>query len=139
MIRRRAVLIATGALIALAAPAGAGAAESCEIEPRSACFGIASGSASLSTTQAGAHPDLTLDIAVKRDPLSVLNAAGLRDAYAPTRNLRLEIPPGVIGDPNVLGASQQCTVVELINFEKPGGGCPNASQVGITDVYAHEL
>jgi hypothetical protein len=139
MIRRCVMVLATGALIAIAAPAGARAAEGCETEPRPACFGIASGSASLSTIQAGAHPDVSLDISVKTDPLSTPNVFGLRDAYAPTRDLRIEAPPGLMGDPNALGASQQCTVVELVNFEKPGGGCPNASQIGISDVFAYEL
>ena len=127
MISRTAVLIAslTVVLALLGASAGAAAAEpDCETEPRAACFGIESVKASLSTTQAGAHPDLSLDVAIKQDPTSPTNAFGLHNTYAATRDIRFDIPPGLIGDPNALGAVQQCSAQQLISFQEPGGGCP---------------
>ena len=115
------------------------AAENCEAEPGPACFGIESIGASLSTTQAGAHPDLTLEVAVEQNPASPTNVFGLHDSYAPTRDIRIETPPGLIGDPNVLGAPQQCTVEELFTWNEAGGGCPNGSQVGLSTITAYEL
>jgi hypothetical protein len=139
---RRAILLAVPALIAVlvAMPDVAGASvENCETEPRPACFGIESVHASLSTTQAGAHPDLSLDVAVKQNPLSPTNVFGLHDSYAATRNIRFNLPPGLVGDPNAIGAVQQCSVEQLVSFKEPGGGCPNGSQIGVADVFAYEL
>jgi hypothetical protein len=111
----------------------------CELVSRAKCFGVQSLEASLSKTQAGDHPDLTFAFEVKQDPESAANVFGLHDAYATTRNVRIELPPGLIGDPNVIGASQQCTVQDLLSFNEPGGGCPNGSQVGTTEILAYEL
>jgi hypothetical protein len=135
MIRRTLLLlVAASAALVLSAPATATAAE-CELEPRTACFAIASVKASLSTTQAGAHPDFTLDVAIEEDPESKANVFGLKDSYATTRNLRFNAPPGLIGDPNVLGAPQQCAVAELVGDLL----CPNGSQIGITTISAYQL
>ncbi|HEY2334974.1 MAG TPA: hypothetical protein VGH58_08210 [Solirubrobacterales bacterium] len=140
MIRRHAALLTIGALVAFAAPAGAGAAEGCEAEPSPSCFGVESVSASLSTTQAGAHPDLTLDISVKRNPLSKPNVFGLKDSYAAARNIRIETPPGLIGDPNIFGVPQQCTAQQLSGaFTEESGGCPNGSQLGVSTIFAYQL
>jgi hypothetical protein len=127
MIRRFGPLLAVALLAcSLAAPAAA-AEPACALEPEAACFGLASVEASLSTTKAGDHPDLTIGIDLKKSSDSGF-------AYAATRSLRFELPPGLIGNPNVLGVPQQCTAAELFSFEEPGGGCPNGSQVGNTDV-----
>ncbi|HEX3324207.1 MAG TPA: hypothetical protein VHR65_03585 [Solirubrobacterales bacterium] len=137
MISRTAVLIASlvAGVALLVAPALATAAEpSCEAEPRPACFGIESVQASLSTVQAGAHPDFSLDVAVKQNPLSPTNVFGLHNSYAATRDLRFDIPPGLIGDPNALGTSQQCTALQLTE-----SNCPNGSQIGISTITAYEL
>jgi hypothetical protein len=96
-------------------------------------YGIESVGATLSTTQAGAHPDLTFSFDLKRDPSSPLNPAGEHSAYARTRNVRIELPPGLIGDPNAFASSQQCTVEELLAWNTKES-CPNSSQVGITRV-----
>ncbi len=137
---RRTALLATAALvlIMLAVPAGASALEECSLEPRSACFGIESVDTSLSTTQAGGHPDFTLEVAVKQDPKSKSNVFQLKDSYAVTRNLRFNVPPGLIGNPNVLGVPQQCTAQELTTGVQ-GDGCPNGSQVGISVITAYQL
>jgi len=139
MIRRTSVLIGVLAVAFLVAPGSAGASESCALEPKTSCFGIDTVDDSLSANQAGAHPDVTLDLRVKEDPASTPNAFALKDAYAATRNLRVEVPPGVIGNPNVLGIPQQCTTLELATSLEDGGGCPNGSQVGISWIYAYEL
>jgi hypothetical protein len=144
MIRRAALLVSAAlALFALALPAGA-AAEECSLTPRTKCFGIESVEASLSTTeagvspeQAGAHPDLELNVGIKQDPTSEPNVFGLHDSYGTTRDIRFNTPPGLIGDPNVLGVPQQCKVQELVNFVTEG--CPNGSQVGISTIYAYDL
>ncbi len=140
MIRRTALLaIAALAALALAVPVPAAAADGCELEPRTACFGLEEVKASLSTTQAGAHPDLSFSFDIAKDPASEPNVFGLKDGYASTRDIRFELPPGLVGDPNVLGVPQQCTVEELLSYGEPGGGCPNGSQVGLSTIYAYGL
>src|SRR3954453_5757147 len=113
-------------------------AAECEQKPK--CFGIESLSAALSTTQAGAHPDLTFTFDIKKDPESEPNAFGLKDGYASTRHVRIELPPGLVGNPNVLGEPQQCTMLELATSLEPGSdGCPNGSQIGITPAFPYGL
>jgi hypothetical protein len=138
MIRRLAPLVAI-AVAALCLGTSAQAEAPCELTPRTACFGVESVDASLSTDQAGAHPDLSFSFDVSKDPESKPNIFGLKDSYATTRVVRFELPPGLIGDPNVLGVPQQCTVEELVSWNQPGGGCPNGSQVGLTKIYAYDL
>jgi len=141
MISRAVVLFALAfCALAFCAPAPAVAAEECELpRPAPSCFGIESVEASLSTTKAGGHPDFSFAVSMKRDPLSEPNVFGLKDSYAATRDLRFELPPGLIGDPNVLGVSQQCTAQELISYNQSGGGCPNGSQIGISTITAYTL
>jgi len=130
-------LFAGALLAALAFASSAAAAEEpCDLVPKSRCFGVASLDAELSTTKAGAHPDLTFSFEMAQDPSTELDALGLRDSYVPTRNVRVELPPGLVGDPNLLGASQQCTAAELADRAL---GCPNGSQIGILEVGAYKL
>jgi hypothetical protein len=120
-------------------------AQACELEPQAACFGLESVEATLSApagsahpaTRAGAHPDLTLTFEVKTDPESDPNPVGLKDSWAATRNIRFELPPGFVGDPNVLGPPQQCTAAEL--SRGIAAECPNGSQVGVSKIFAHDL
>jgi hypothetical protein len=137
--RRRALLSITVALalFALALAAHAAAAEECSQEPRSRCFGVETVKASLSTSQAGDHPDVTFDVGIRQDPKSKTNPFGLKDSYGATRDIRFDLPPGLIGDPNVLGIGQQCKVQELVNWQTEG--CPNGSMIGISTIYAYEL
>lgn len=140
MIPRTLLLVASFvATFLFAAPAIGAEAQNCEKEPRPACFGIESVGVSLSTTEAGAHPDFGLDVAVKQNPKSPTNVFGLHNSYAATQNIRFNLPPGLIGDPNAVGAVQQCSVQQLASFAEPGGGCPNGSQIGVTKVIAYEL
>ena len=122
--------------LSMLVPSAASAAEpQCTLVPKTRCFGIESVTTSVSTTQAGAHPDVTLSVAVKKDPESEPNSFQLKDSYAATRNLRFNAPPGLIGNPNVLGVPQQCTVQELVGEKR----CPNGAQVGVTVIGAYEL
>jgi hypothetical protein len=140
MTRRATLLLATAVVALSLLTAGvATAAENCEADPRPECFGIESVKASLSTNEAGAHPDLGLDVAIKQNPSSKANSFGLRNSYAATRNIRFDVPPGLVGDPNAIGAAQQCSVQQLIGYNEPGGGCPNGSQIGISTIKAYEL
>jgi len=141
MIRRATLFAAPALLAALLAMLGlaTGAVENCDTEPRPECFGIESVDASLSTYQAGAHPDVSLDVAVKQNPKSPANVFGLHDSYAAVRDIRFDLPPGLVGDPNAIGAVQQCSVEQLVTYAEKGGGCPNGSQIGVTDVFAYEL
>jgi hypothetical protein len=133
MIRRTITLVASALIATLALVSSAGATEeACTQTPRTKCFGVESVQASLSTTEAGAHPDLTFSFGLKIDPESTENSSGLRDSYAIARNVRVELPPGLIGDPGVLGVAQQCTAVELSHEH-----CPNGSQIGISEVVAY--
>jgi hypothetical protein len=140
MIPRATLLAAVVALISIALTTSAGAAgDECGLTPRYACFGIETVNAALSSTQAGAHPDVGFSVEVKQDPLTPKNVYGFKDSYAATREIRFNFPPGLIGDPNVLGVPQQCTIQELVTFEQEGGGCPNGSQVGVSTVIAYTL
>lgn len=139
MSRRLAALLAPVLLALLLAAPAAAEVENCDTEPRPECFGIESVKASLSTTQAGAHPDLGLDVAIKLNAKSPTNVFGLHDSYGPTRDIRFDVPPGLIGDPNAIGATQQCSVQQLTSSIEEGGGCPNASQVGTSNIIAYDL
>jgi hypothetical protein len=140
MIRRSAFLLSAALAVFLLAAASASAeAENCNTEPRPECFGIESVSVSPSTTQAGAHPDLEFDVAVKQNSKSAENVFGLHNSYAAVRNIRFEVPPGLIGDPNVIGSVQQCSAQQLVSYAEPGGGCPNGSQIGVSSINAYEL
>jgi hypothetical protein len=128
MMRRATGFLAAGlcALSAIAVPAQADPSQ----------FALQSVSASLSTDQAGGHPDFTTNFEVATDPASEPNSFGLKRPYAATRDVRIELPPGLIGNPNAVA---QCTAAQLETFLQPGGGCPNASQVGVVKFYAYAL
>jgi hypothetical protein len=92
-------------------------------------YGIQSVGASLSTTQAGAHPDFTTTVELTTDPAGPTEG-GVNPPYARTRDLAVTIPPGLIGNPTLF---PQCTVVQLgTSFDD--SHCPQDSQVGVTDV-----
>ena len=138
MRRTTAIALASLTLAGLALAALALAAEEpCQLEPREKCFGLEAVEASLSSTQAGGHPDLTFTFDVEKDPESEPNNFNLKNGYATTRNVRFELPPGLIGDPNVLGFPQQCSAAELAKGAL--AECPNGSQIGISRIFAYDL
>jgi hypothetical protein len=93
-------------------------------------YGIASTAASLSTPQAGGHPDFTTVLNTKTDPSSPLDEYGHERPFAATKQVEVSLPPGLVGNPN---AVTKCTSLQ---FATPfvGGGCPQDSQVGVTIV-----
>lgn len=88
-------------------------------------YAIESASVSLSNAQAGAHPDMTIGFQ--------LSATG-GQPYAETRDVQIDLPPGVIGNPQ---AVPTCSVGDLGNtiFESH---CPPSSQIGLVGITAGE-
>jgi uncharacterized repeat protein (TIGR01451 family) len=79
--------------------------------------------------QAGSHPyeaTFSFDLATSVNEGSIQSIDELR-------NIEVNLPPGLVGDPN---AVPQCTrqQLELFNVET-GEGCPLASQVGIATIH----
>jgi len=107
------VLVAVAAALAFWA-GSASAAE--EFEK----YALESVSASLSTTQAGAHADLTTAFGLTH------HESGPPGPYAYTRDIKIVAPPGMAGNPQGV---PRCTVKQLAESE-----CPVASQVGITEL-----
>src|SRR4051812_41568824 len=118
--RHRAALASALTCIALAAVAAPARADYSD-------YAVASAGASLSSTQAGAHTDLTTDFTIATDPASETDSHGYKSPYARTKDLIVNLPPGLIGNPNSI---PQCTPAQFATAFS-GGGCPNGSQVGV--------
>jgi hypothetical protein len=82
-------------------------------------FGLASLSTSSSSTQAGAHADVSTTF--------MLNSDSLGNPIDQLKDLRAELPPGLVGNPQ---AAPKCTHVEFEQFN-----CPVDSQVGVLDAF----
>jgi hypothetical protein len=117
-----------GALTICCALAGLFATSASASNP--AEYGIETVSASLSDTQAGAHPDFTTTIVLKTDPAEP-TVNGLKPPYARTKDLSVTVPPGLLGNINNF---PKCTTQQL--NEK---ACPQDSQIGITEVSVYLL
>ena len=79
-------------------------------------------------TQAGAHPfQLTTTVA--------LNQTAERYPVALPRDLRFNLPPGLVGNPT---AATQCTMADFFAFVEEADLCPASSVVGVATVIAHE-
>jgi hypothetical protein len=95
-------------------------------------FGFESSQFSLSTTQAGAHPDVVLGFRVNTDPSTPEAPNGTHTPYAEMKNLSVELPPGLLGNPN---AVSQCTMLQFESYTtKTGDGCSLGSQVGVINL-----
>ena len=85
-------------------------------------------------TRAGAHPDsfiTSIDFNTHTDPSP---AIGPRSPVEATRDVLLELPAGLIGNPSVL---ERCAVGELVEGSDAGRSfCPPTSQVGLIYVRA---
>lgn len=113
--RKLTTLAATAlALLGLSAPAATAAEEFDK-------FAVESVSASLTSKQAGAHADMTIEIEFTHNG---------NEAYANPSDIEVELPPGVIGNPS---AVPRCTV-EQLGSSKDDSACPFESQVGMTKV-----
>ena len=55
-------------------------------------------------------------------------------AAAALHLVRTDLPPGLIGNPDVLGVPQQCRAAELT-----AGECPNGSQIGLARISLYKL
>ena len=88
-------------------------------------FGIAPGSvvSALSSTQAGAHANLTTSITFN----TVANARGNTVLPANTKNVVDDLPPGFAGD---LADSPTCPIAAFANEGSGGFSCPLSTQVG---------
>ena len=118
MIRASGRLIALVASFAVALSLSASAASADDEFEK---YALESVSVELSTTQAGAHADFTTSFALAQKE-------GL--PYAQTRDIEVQLPPGMIGNPQGI---PRCTVTELGVLPEESE-CPVASQVGITEV-----
>lgn len=84
-------------------------------------FAVENASASLSDNQAGKHADMTIEVGLTRNG---------NNPYAKARDIEIELPPGVIGNPQAI---PRCTPEQL--GESPeSSACPFDSQIGITRV-----
>ncbi len=82
-------------------------------------FAVESASASLSSSQAGKHADMTIGVKLTRDG---------NTPYALVRDIKFELPPGVIGNPQAI---PRCTA-EQLGDSSENSACPFESQVGTT-------
>lgn len=89
-------------------------------------YGIQSSSVSLSTTQAGAHPDLTVRLDVKTDP-----ATGA--AFAGTRDVGVDLPPGLVAAPSKFPTCPIGTFLASVALSETSP-CPIDSQVGLINL-----
>jgi hypothetical protein len=111
--KRSAIVLAFLILgLALLAPPGASADEFERYE-------VTSSSASLSDYQAGAHADFTTEFALKTQFPD--------GSVAQTRDISVELPPGLIGNPT---AVPTCSGDQLAAFE-----CALGSQIGLTEYF----
>jgi hypothetical protein len=111
---RRLIVLVLGILSLASSPAAAAEFEN---------YGIESVGASLSTTQAGAHPEFDTSFRMKTD------AVGF--PFAQTRDIEVDLPPGLLAN---LAAFPRCTVLQF-----QSEGCPFESQLGIVEINAHGL
>ena len=84
-------------------------------------YALESVSASLSTTQAGAHADLTTTF-------ELVQKEG--EPYGLTRDVVVELPPGVIGNPQKI---PRCSPLQLGTLPAESE-CPISAQVGVTEI-----
>jgi hypothetical protein len=84
-------------------------------------YAVKSVSASLSTTQAGAHADFTTTFELTEKD---------GEPHGLTRDLVVSLPPGLIGNPQGI---PRCTVAQLGNNVE-SSECPFSSQVGVSKV-----
>jgi hypothetical protein len=112
--RKLAIQLALGLLtVAAFAPAARAAEEE--------KFDIESASASLSTTQAGGHPDFTVTFRTTQKD---------GQPYGKLRDVIVRTPAGLVGNPE---AFPKCTTLQF-GTKVDNSECPQDSQVGATDV-----
>lgn len=90
-------------------------------------YGIDSVGASLSTLQAGAHPDFTTTINLKRDPAT-------ETTYASTKDVAVDPPLGLVGNPTGVPTCSVARFIASNTWFEGNPFCPQDSQVGIVKV-----
>jgi hypothetical protein len=85
-------------------------------------WGIESVGASLSTTEAGRHPDLITEIQFKGEPSG---------PTADVRDLSVELPPGLSANPQNF---PECSFLTFMKSIPPGEPCSQETQVGLVEV-----
>jgi len=90
--------------------------------------------ASLSSSQAGAHPDLRTFIEIKTDPTTPTDGDGDHEPFATTKDVIVDLPPGITGNPKAVAT---CGLLQFATALQPGGGCPADSQVGIVVLHLY--
>jgi hypothetical protein len=105
------------ALVAVSLAACAAPATAAEFDK----YAIEQVSAGLSTTQAGAHADMTVFFKLSQES---------GKPFALTRDIEVHLPPGLIGNPQGI---PRCTVAQLGVTTKESE-CPISSQVGVSDI-----
>jgi hypothetical protein len=118
MRRTKAITLALFALIA-AAMIGPGPASADKEFDK---YALETVSAQLSTAQAGAHADLTVDIQLSKTPEGT--------PYAFTRDFIVRLPPGFFGNPL---AVPNCTLADF-GESHLDSECPQDAQVGVTEI-----
>ena len=99
----------------------------CSAQANQVEYGLESVDASVSTSQAGAHPDITVSFSMKTEANGTLPAT--------SRDISVALPPGLLADPSAL---PKCNAAELtatdVEDKSNVAGCPQDAQVGITEV-----
>jgi hypothetical protein len=80
--------------------------------------------AALSTNQAGAHANVTTSFALATD-----EPGG--DVPAATKDVRFDLPPGLVG--NTVGVPR-CTMSKVVELNQEPNGCPSDTMVGMAIV-----
>jgi hypothetical protein len=112
-------------LLTIGMTLGASSAAQAETEEPAGPFAVETFTTSVSTTQAGAHPDLTTSIRFA----SHLNGEGqLRPNQGP-QDVIVNLPPGLVGN---LTAAPTCST-SVFETAAEQVGCPAATQVGTAD------
>jgi len=111
------VTIATAVTLLAAVLPGSASAE---FEPEK--YGLEEATVQLSSTQAGAHADITVGLRLAEDPEG--------KTYSTTRDVIVDLPPGIIGNPE---AYPKCSTLQF-GYTPETSACPPDSQVGSTDV-----
>lgn len=126
MIQRSKLLSVVGALVVACF-----LAQSAQAAPSD--FGVEAFSASVSTNQAGAHPDFTTSFKMNTD------SGG--HPFATVKEIAIDLPPGFTGNPM---AAPKCTPAQLTNGVRISeieeeSSCPVVTQVGTTEVVVNLL
>jgi hypothetical protein len=93
-------------------------------------YGIESAAASLSTTQAGGHPDLAVRVDLQTDSET--------GATAGTRDVGVDLPPGLVAAPSRFPTCPLSSFL-AISMASESSPCPFESQVGMVNLSRHAV